>query len=371
LHLPAGDYFSAGPLYLKSHTDLHLAAGATLRFSPDPADYLPVVFTRWEGIELYNYSPLIYVVEQTDVALTGEGTIDGQAHEIWAPWAKLQQPAKLIARRMSEEQVPVEARRFGPGRFLRPSMIQFIHCQRVLVEGLSITRSPLWIVHPIYSSDLIFRDLRIRSRVINNDGIDLDSSDEVLIEGCSFVTGDDAIAIKSGRDQDGWRVERPSRDIVIRNCDMAEVLHGLACGSEMSGGVSDVYAYDLRVGRVADKVLQFKANKDRGGYVRDIFIQQVAVDSALGSLVDFTNDYHGYRGGNAPSRFANIQIEDVSCTYARQGFVLNGLEESPLDSLFFARIHIDHCEQPVQLQSVAKLESREVWVNGEKIDWGR
>jgi polygalacturonase len=202
--------------------DLHLAAGATLRFSADPAAYLPVVFTRWEGVECMNFMPLIYAWEQTDIAVTGPGTLDGSAApDRWWDWARHDSgrtPASAADSRALDAQaaagVPVAERRFGGGHHLRPNFIQPYRCRNVLIEGVSIVRSPMWEINPVLCTNVIVRGVTIDSLGPNNDGCDPESCRDVLIEGCAFTTGDDCIAIKSGRNADGRRVGVPAENLV-------------------------------------------------------------------------------------------------------------------------------------------------------------
>ena len=339
--LEGGTFFSKGPLTLKNNVNLHIAAETKLLFSPYPEDYLPAVFTRWEGVEAFNYSPMIYTYGQENIAITGKGMIDGSASEIWVPFRQKQGPAQNRMRDFSDWQAPLHERVFGEGDFIRPSMIQFVYCSRILVEGVTLTNSPLWMLHPVYSSDIIIRGVTFNSMVINNDGIDIDSSEKALIEQCHFRTGDDAIVFKSGRDRDGWRVNRPARDIVVRNCTSPETLHGIAFGSEMSGGIENVYIENFKLGKVKSEAIQFKANQDRGGYIRNVHIRNVEVEEAGNHLFFFTNGYHSYRGGNAPSSFHDIHMENVSCTFAKYTLQLQGLSDAPLYNISFSRVKVD------------------------------
>lgn len=214
---------STGAIHLKSNVDLHLAADATIKFSPDPKQYLPLVFTRWEGTELMNYSPFIYAFEQENIAVTGEGTLDGQAGlEHWWRWNgrknwgwKEGEPSAAKARNllheMAENGTPVSEREFGEGSYLRPQFIQPYRCKNVLIEGITIKNSPMWEVHPVLCTNVTVRKLTINSTGPNNDGCDPESCADVLIEDCSFNTGDDCIAIKSGRNADGRRLHAPSQ----------------------------------------------------------------------------------------------------------------------------------------------------------------
>jgi polygalacturonase len=240
--VPPGDWLT-GPIHLRSRVNLHVQAGATLRFHTDPARYLPQVFTRWEGVELMNYSPLVYAIDQQDVADTGEGTHDGQADDAhWWPWKKTQKPARDRLFRMAEQGVPVADRVFGAGDDLRPSFVQTYRCRNVLIEGVTLRNSPMWVIHPVLSRNVTVRGVTVLSMGPNSDGCDPESSSDVLMEDASFDTGDDCIALKSGRNADGRRLAAPVERVVVRNCRMRAGHGGVTIGSEISGGAREVYA---------------------------------------------------------------------------------------------------------------------------------
>ena len=204
---------------------------------------------------------------------------------------------------------------------------------------------------------------------INNDGIDVDSSINGLIEECSFTTGDDAVVFKSGRDQDGWRVGKPTQNIVVRNCLAPQVLHGIAFGSEMSGGIETIYVENFEMGTVKSKAIQFKANKDRGGYVRNIHIRNVKAEHVEGELFYFTNSYHGYRGGDSPSAFHDIYIENVYCVYANSVIHLEGLDESPLDQISLENIRVNKAGNVFgKMINFSNVQLSRFFVSGKKIE---
>jgi polygalacturonase len=361
--IPAGDWRSDGPIHLTSGIELHLAAGATLKFSRDPRHYLPLVLTRWEGTEMWNYSPLIYARGASDIALTGSGTIDGQGFETWFPFRAQQRPAQSRLRQMGIDGVPVEQRVFGEGQFLRPSFVQFLSCTRVLVEGLKFIDSSFWMIHPVYCDHVIVRGLTLESAHLNSDGIDPDSSTNVLIENCNFNVGDDGVAIKAGRDQDGWRVGKPTARVVVRNCVYSgSAGGGLSIGSEMSGGVQDVYAENYRMDSIVH-ALYFKSNLDRGGEIRDVAIRNIAVGTAQ-SVVNFTTDYHGHRGGNYPTLFRDITIENVTCREAIVCFSLAGAAGAPLQAIALRNIAVDRARTPLRARNAEGLTFDNVTVNG-------
>jgi len=299
--VPAGDFLT-GPVHLQSNVDLHLAAtNSVLKFSTDPNMYLPAVFTRYEGIECYNYSPLIYAFQLQNVAVTGAGTLDGQADDSnWLAWkggnnagAGTQKVARARLDRMNNENVPVAERRFGTGDFLRPNFIQFQRCQNVLVEGVKIRRSPMWEIHPLLSTNVTVRGVDIFSHGANNDGCDPESCRDVLIEKCIFDTGDDCIAIKSGRNNDGRRVGVPSVNLVIRDCTMRDGHAGTAIGSEISGSCSNVFVENCEMSSPnLVCALRLKSNAMRGGVLQNIFMRNVNVGLVKDSVlqIDFLYD---------------------------------------------------------------------------------
>ena len=245
--IPEGKWLSCGPVIMKSDVELHLAEGAELVFSSDPEDYLPAVKTRWEGTECWNWSPLIYAVDQDNISFTGKGTINGSGSENFATWKPEQKADQKEIRRMGTEQVPVDERIFGEGHWLRPAMLEVIRCNGLRIEDLTFVDSPFWVIHPIECDDVTVRGVTVHSYNLNNDGCDPESCSNVLIEDCTFFTGDDGIAIKSGRDQDGWRMGRPTENVVIRNCTFNSKANGVCIGSEISGGVRNVYIENVRI----------------------------------------------------------------------------------------------------------------------------
>lgn len=363
--LPSGIWWSEGPVHLKSNVELHLEEGATLRFTPDPRRYLPLVLSRWEGTELYNYSPQIYAYEATNVAVTGAGVVDGNTKTSFATWKPRQDSDQDRLRAMGAAGVPVHERVFGEGHWLRPPMIQFFGCRNVLVEGLTIRDAAFWVVHPVFCQNVIARDLHIESRNPNNDGVDPDSSVDVLIERCTFDTGDDSVAIKSGRDQDAWRVGQATENVVIRGCRMNSKANGLAIGSEMSAGVRNVFMEDCRIGKV-DSSIYFKANLDRGGIVEHVRVRNITAEETA-TFIDFTTDYHGYRGGHFPPTFRDFVIENVSCERAGTGIHAVGVADSPLHDVVLRDVTVAHAERPVEIRFVEDFVMENVRINGETV----
>ena len=251
--IPTGNYYSDGPIHLKSNVNLHLAAGANLFFSDNPEQYLPMVKVRWEGTVCWNYSPLIYAYQEENIGLTGKGTIDGRGLDWSKKWRSLQKPDKTRLRQMGNDLVPEDQRVFGDEKqgpdpnygdssqhYLRPTLIELYQCHNVLIENLTIRASPFWTVHPVFSKNITIRNLKIFGGFLNDDGINPDSSEDILIDGCHIKTVDDAISIKAGRDQDAWN--RPgSKNIIVKNCILNSGVNSFCIGSEMSGGVENIF----------------------------------------------------------------------------------------------------------------------------------
>ena len=293
--VPRGVYSTAA-IHLLSNVNLHVAAGATLLFNQDPARYLPLVATRFEGVELMNYSPLIYADGQENIAITGEGTLDGNADNThWWPWKASADSRKALFD-MGDRGVPLAERRFGAGHSLRPAFLQPCRSRNVLIEGVTIVRSPMWEVAPYDCVNVTIRNLKINSHGPNNDGCDPDSCRDVLIENCTFDTGDDCIAIKSGRDRDGRRLAKPTENVVIRNCEMKDGHGGVTIGSEMSGSVRNVYVENCRLSSPRlNQALRFKTNAMRGGTIENIYFRNIEVGGSLPDAVLQVDFYYEHR----------------------------------------------------------------------------
>ncbi|HRB13583.1 MAG TPA: glycoside hydrolase family 28 protein, partial [Vicinamibacteria bacterium] len=317
--VPAGEFLT-GPIHLKSGVNLHVQKGATVRFSTDPNRYLPVVKTRFEGVEVMNYSPLIYALGQENIAVTGEGTLDGQASdENWWKWKGRSTPAPGTQRadrdklfQQAEDGVPVEQRIYGAGHFLRPSFIEPYESRNILIEGVTIRNAPFWIIHPTLSSNVTIRGVTVISHGPNNDGADPESSTDVLIENAVFDTGDDCIAIKSGRNADGRRVNKPSERIVIRNSTMRAGHGGVTVGSEVSGSVRDVFAEKLIMSSPdLERGIRLKTNAVRGGVIENVFARDIEIGE-VGSAIDIDLLYEeGARGAFLPT-VRNVRVERMT-----------------------------------------------------------
>jgi polygalacturonase len=229
---------------------------------------------------------------------------------------------------------------------------------------LKFVDSPFWVLHPVLCRNVTVRGVTVDSWNGNNDGCDPDSCSDVLIEDCVFRTGDDSIAIKSGRDQDGWRVGRASENIVIRNVLLGSRHSGVCIGSEMSGGVRNVWVENCEMESVSSG-FYFKANLDRGGLVENVWVRGVRVRKAREAVVRFGTSYHGYRGGQHPPRFENFQMEDVVCEEsAGYGLFIEGVADAPIRDLRFERVRIDAAKAPLWLRHAQDVHFEDVRING-------
>lgn len=369
--------FPTGAIHLKSGVELHLAAGAVLKFSTDPKAYLPAVKTRWEGMELMGYSPLIYAYGQRNIGVTGAGTLDGQAGNAhWWPWKGRkefgwkqgeahQQPARERLGKMSDQDVPIEERVLAEGSYLRPQFIEPNNCENVLIEGVTIVNSPMWEIHPLMSRNVTVRNVKIATHGPNNDGCNPESSKDVLIEGCTFDTGDDCIAIKSGRNRDGRRINVPTEGVIVRKCQMKDGHGGVTIGSEASGGVRNVFVEDcLMDSPNLDRALRLKTNAVRGGFIENVYMRRVTIGQVADAVVHADFYYEEGIKGDYPPRVGNIVVEDTTCKKSQYALYLRAFEKAPITGLRLERCTFDNVAKEDRIEFVNGLVEREVRVNG-------
>ncbi len=339
--LVQGGVFRTAAVHLKSGVNLHVATGATLQFIPEPARYLPVVRTRYEGIECFNYSPLIYAYEQENIAVTGGGTLDGSAsaENWWAMsrgtgWAAGLPDSVKLLNEYGERGVPVEERVFGAGHRLRPNFIQPYRCKNILIEGVTIINAPMWIIHPVFSSNITVRGVTVTSHGSNNDGCNPDSSRDVLIENCIFDTGDDCIAIKSGKTADAHRINVPSENIIIRGCTMRDGHGGVVLGSETGAGVRNVFAEDCVMDSPnLDRALRLKTNAERGGPIENIFFRNVKVGRVAHSVLTLDLVYWRVTTGPFVPTVRNIEMRNVTSTSSPRALWIVGNADSIIENV--------------------------------------
>jgi polygalacturonase len=352
--IPAGEFLT-GPIHLKSNVDLHLDKDAILKFSTNYSAYLPAVFSRFESVECYNYSPFIYAFGQNNVAVTGEGTLDGQAtEENWLQWkgrrdgtTTTQKVANERLKKMAKDGVPVEQRRFGDGDYLRPNFIQFNRCRNVMVEGVRIRRSPMWEINPVLCTNVVVRGVDIVSHGANNDGCDPESCRDVLIEKCLFDTGDDCIAIKSGRNDDGRRIGVPSVNLIIRGCTMRDGHAGTAIGSEISGSCSNVFVENCEMSSPhLNCALRLKSNAVRGGVLQNIFMRNVNVGQVADSVLQIDFLYEEGTNGIYMPVARNVGMENITVAHTPRVLNVRGFPGAEISNVRIYNSTFKQIEKP-------------------------
>jgi unsaturated rhamnogalacturonyl hydrolase len=342
--IPAGRWRTGG-IRLVSRVNLHVAEGATLVFDPDPSRYLPVVATHWEGMECRNYAALIYAADATDVAVTGGGTLDGSAtEETWWAWKSKADRARKVPVKQTVDRdrlvemvaagTPPDQRVFGAGHFLRPNFIQPYRCTNVLIEGVTLVNSPMWEIHPVLCTNVTVRKVTVKTLGPNNDGCNPESCRDVLIEDCLFETGDDCIAIKSGRNDDGRRIGVPSENIVIRRCSFKDGHGGVTLGSEISGGVRNVFVSDCRMDSPElDRAFRFKSNAVRGGVLENVRIRDVQIGQVGKEVLCVEFDYEeGPKGDHRPV-LRGVTIERVTADRSGQAIAIRPIPNSTVEDI--------------------------------------
>ncbi|MCU6500929.1 glycoside hydrolase family 28 protein [Rugamonas sp. A1-17] len=414
--VPAGNWYCAGPIVLRSNVNLHLSAGAHIYFSNNPADYAKygdidcgkqgkLSISRWQSNDCLNFSSMIYAYGQDNIALTGDdwtSTLNGQGGvpfneqgDCWWTWKgklktlnavaqgstpnftkgkmsentenpmnaeslsaiapQLTEAERLLIQgegarwradaqylpALSEAGVPLSRRVFGLGHYLRPPMIQLIGCTNVLLQGYHVTHTPFWQHHPVHCRNIVIRKVHCESLGPNSDGFDPEACDHVLIDGCTFDTGDDCIAIKAGKDLDTQY--GPSQNIVIQNCTMQSGHGAVTLGSEMAGGIQNVYAQKLVFQNInwatnpLNTAIRLKTNLNRGGYLRNFYVRDISIPNgvqtspsfyaslpgspiqsktvatAAGAIVTFDCDYTPISDNvrTRPPVVSNVQISNV------------------------------------------------------------
>jgi len=362
--------FLTGAIHLKSNVNLHVSEDAVIKFSVDPNKYLPVVYTRFEGVECMNYSPLVYAYKQENIAITGKGTLDGQAsYENWWGWTKTAGDDIRESRSQGETGVLVEERVFGAGKKLRPNMIQPYKCKNVLIEGVTFRNSPMWHLHPVLSTNVTVRNVKVIGHGPNNDGCNPESCKDVLIEGCYFDTGDDCIAIKAGRNNDGRRVNVASENIVIRNCEMKDGHGGVVIGSEMTGGARNVFAENCTMDSPnLDRALRIKTNSVRGGKVESIYMRNVTIGQVAEAVLKINFYYGEGDTGDYPPVVRNINMENVTSKKSRYALSIRAYDRSPATDIHLKDCTFDNVERANVLEGVKNLTLENVKINGEVVN---
>jgi polygalacturonase len=377
--VPEGEYLT-GAIHLKSNVNLYISENAVVKFYTDPSYYLPLVFTRWEGVECMNYSPLIYAFNEENIAVTGKGILDGQGgNDNWWNWKgnkedgwKKGMPDQKAARKklfeMAENNVPPEERIFGEGSYLRPNFIQPYRSRNILIEGVTFRNSPMWFLNPVLCENVTVKDVRFEGLGPNNDGCNPESSRNVLITGCYFDTGDDCIAIKSGRNADGRRINTASENIVIRNCVMKEGHGGVVIGSEISGSVRNVFAENCVMSSPnLDRALRIKTNSVRGGTVENVYLRNIEVGEVSEAVIKINFYYEEGDAGEYTPSVRNINVENLTSRKSPYALWIKAYDRSPAEVIKLENCSFSNVENESILENVEGLSLIEVKLNGKDI----
>lgn len=381
--VPEGKYLT-GPIHLQNNVNLHLKKGSEIRFTRDLEAYQPLVHTSFEGTELMNFSPLVYAYKKKNIAVTGEGVLNGQAgNDFWWPWKgspdygwKEGEPNQLaslsrLKEEMSEKGVSVSERVFGKGYYLRPSFIEPFECENVLIQGIKIVNAPFWVIHPMKSTNVTVDGVTVESHGPNNDGCDPEYSKNVIIKNATFNTGDDCIAIKSGRNEDGRRVGIKSENIVVQNCKMIDGHGGVVIGSEISAGVKNVFVENCEMDSPnLDRAIRIKTNSKRGGTVENIYVRNLEVGQVKEAVLKINLFYgiYGVQEGEFIPEVDNIILENVKVRDGgKYGILAQGYAEKPISNITFKDVTIAKVDSVYALENVVGLNFINTKINGKQM----
>jgi polygalacturonase len=369
VYFPAGNYLT-GPIHLKSNITIEIEAGAVIYFSDNFDDYLPMVQSRWEGIDVVNFSPLFYAFKAENITIRGRGTIDGKGKKWWdfhhklyeknAPRSKWQ---KEFAKNNMDIVKPDESSMIDRG-FLRPPFIQPMYCKNVHIEGITIRNSPFWTVNPEFCENVTINGVTINNpRSPNTDGINPESCKYVHISDCHISVGDDCITIKSGKDAAGRKMAAPAEDYTITNCTMLSGHGGVVIGSEMSGSVRKITITNC-VFDGTDRGIRIKTARGRGGVVEEIRVDNIVMKNIKDQAIVLDMQYTKTNPEPVSERtpvFRNIHFSNITAE-ARQAGFLNGLSEMPIYNTIFNNLNI-RCEKGFIIKEAQNIEFHNVQVS--------
>lgn len=382
--VPDGKYLT-GPIHLKSNVNFHISENAEVLFTKKKSAYLPVVHTSYEGMEFMSYSPMIYAYQQENIAVTGKGVFNGQAdNENWWPWSGAeryghkegepkQRDEHNLPRlsRMVEDGTPVEERVFGEGHQFRVSFFEPFDCKNVLIKDVKFIKAPFWVMHPTKSTHVTVDGVTVESHGPNNDGCNPEYSKNVHIKNCLFDTGDDCIAIKSGRDNDGRRVGISSENIVVEDCIMKDGHGGVVMGSEISGGVRNVYVRNCEMNSPnLDRAIRIKTNTRRGGTIEDIYVKDLKVGQVKEAVLKINTHYGIYENqeGEHMPIIRNIFLENVEVENGGEfGILIKGRKESPVSGIHLTNVTIKKTQTPLSIEHADPINFKNTRINGELI----
>ncbi|MBP5612175.1 MAG: glycoside hydrolase family 28 protein [Bacteroidales bacterium] len=360
--VPAGEWIT-GPIHFKSNCNLYLSEDAVIVFEDSLELYYPAVQVSWEGAECMNISPLLYAFECENIAISGPGRLAPKM-DFWRTWfdrpeSHIQATRQLYA--MCSTGVPAIHRHMEePGVRMRPHLIHFNRCTNVQLDGFQIRESPFWTIHLFMCKDVWAHDLDVYAHGHNNDGIDLEMTQHAIVERCKFDQGDDAVVLKAGRNQDGWRLAMPTQDLVIRNCEIIQGHCLLGIGSEMSGGIRNVYMHDCHSSDQVYRLFYIKTNHRRGGVIEHITVENVSATKMLRVFEIDTDVMYQWRDivptfETAITKISDICIRHAEAEQSEAIYELSGDEREPIRDIRIEDVHVGLLTQ---------FESRTSFVEG-------
>ena len=383
LFFSSGKYLT-GAVKLKSNITIELEAGATLLFSDNFDDYLPFVDMRYEGVMMKSFSPLFYAVDQHDITIKGEGTIDGQGKKWWSEFFRVIVDLQKNGIKDLNKYQPMwdqankdlnlynvtnaDYKEVLDRRFFRPSFFQPIRCKNIKIEGIKIINSPFWTVNPEFCENVIIKGITINNpQSPNTDGINPSSCKNVHISDCHISVGDDCITLKSGRDLQARQLGVPCENITIINCTMLAGHGGVVIGSEMSGYVRKVTISNC-VFDGTDRGIRIKSTRGRGGIVEEIRVDNIVMKDIKKEAIVLSLFYSKMDQEPVSDRtpvFRNIHISNLTGTKVNSAVSILGIEEMPISDVTLNNINIQS-ESGIEANLVKNLELNNVRIDAKK-----
>jgi polygalacturonase len=373
VYIPSGSFLT-GPIELKTNIRLYIESGAVLLFSDDPQHY-PPVRTRWAGTMCYAHHPLIFAREAKNVTICGAGIVDGQGGAWWQNFAEARNQTNYEPQTKIEKEFARLNRGISGGYMewahyhFRPPLVQLYSCENVMIRDVTLQNSPFWTVHPLFSKNINIENVTIKGPhdSPNTDGIDIDSSSQIRIQGCHISVGDDCIVLKSGLDQDGRDIGIPTEDVTIMNCTMYAGHGGVVIGSDMSADVRNVVISNC-VFNGTDRGIRLKSRRGRGGIVENVRVSNIVMQEVEEAIV--LNMF--YESGpphpsvaDAIPIFRNIQMSQIQISNSVKFGYLRGLQDMPLQNIRLSDITCN-IQTGLECQDVKGLDLYDIKVKVEK-----
>ncbi|MCW3094099.1 MAG: glycoside hydrolase family 28 protein [Ferruginibacter sp.] len=368
VYFPAGKYLT-GAIHLESNITIFIDAGAELHFSDNFDDYLPMVESRYEGVDVMSFSPLFYAYKAENISIIGRGKINGHGKKWWdyvegfkngLPRNKWQRTFDSLNANII---LPDDAAQMKQG-FLRPPFIQPMFCKNVLIEGITITNSPFWTVNPEFCENVTVNAVTINNpHSPNTDGINPESCKYVHISNCHISVGDDCITIKSGKDVPGRTKNMAAENYTITNCTMLSGHGGVVIGSEMSGGVKKITISNC-IFDGTDRGIRIKTARGRGGVVEDIRVDNIVMKNIREQAIVLDMEYANVKPeplGDRTPQFRNIRFSNITA-YTKQAIFINGLAEMPVQEISFNDL-VFEAETGIVIKNARDIELHNVRVN--------